>query len=225
MAADAPASPGARGRFPGFDVLDQAAHWDAQTRAVVLGRVGPLEPLAFFTAAEEPTFRALCDRLLAQDGEPRVPVAELVDQRLARREGDGYRYGDMPEDGDAWRRSLAGLDDAARREHGRAFAELGRSDQRALIEGVRVLDGDWHGMPASRLFGLWMRYTTTAFYSHPLAWNEIGFPGPAYPRGYKHLAVGGREPFETPEVDAHDPIPWAHRVDAAKRAHADRDVG
>ena len=38
----------------------------------------------------------------------------------------------------------------------------------------------------------------TAFYSHPAAWNEIGFAGPAYPRGYKNLGVDRREPFEVP---------------------------
>jgi hypothetical protein len=219
------ASPGGRGRFPGFDVLDQADHWDAQTRAVVVARLSHLGRLSFFTSDEEPTVRALCDRLLAQDREPRVPVVELVDERLMRREGDGYRYYDMPEDWDAWRRSLAGLEQAAQREHGRRFAELDSPAQRDLIEGVRGLDGAWHGMPAARVFGLWMRYAATAFYSHPLAWNEIGFPGPAYPRGYKNLAPGGREPFEVGEVDAHDPIPWVQRVDAAKRAHADRDAG
>src|SRR6266536_1451571 len=40
------------------------------------------------------------------------------------------------------------------------------------------------------------RYACTAFYSHPLAWNEIGFPGPAYPRGYKNPGVDALEPFE-----------------------------
>ena len=65
-----------------------------------------------------------------------------------------------------------------------------------------------------------MRYACTAFYAHPWAWNEIGFGGPAYPRGYKHLALGGREPWEVAEHDADDPVPWAERADAAKTRHA-----
>ena len=56
---------------------------------------------------------------------------------------------------------------------------------------------------------LWMRYACTAFYSHPSAWNEIGFGGPAYPRGYKNIGLGRREPWEVAEVDADDPVPWA----------------
>ena len=46
------------------------------------------------------------------------------------------------------------------------------------------------------MWSLWTRYACTAFYSHPWAWNEIGFPGPAYPRGYKNPGVDAREPFE-----------------------------
>jgi len=57
----------------------------------------------------------------------------------------------------------------------------------------------WHEMPAGHLWSLWTRYACTAFYSHPYAWNEIGFPGPAYPRGYKHLGVDARDPREVPD--------------------------
>jgi hypothetical protein len=66
-----------------------------------------------------------------------------------------------------------------------------------------------------------MRYACSAFYSHPWAWNEIGFGGPAYPRGYKYLALGAREPWEVPERDARDPVPWIERAEAAKKRHAD----
>jgi hypothetical protein len=213
------ATPGGHDRVPGFDVMSEAGHWDDVTRSVVQRRLASPGPLSFFDAAEEVTARALCDRLLAQDAAPRVPVVEAIDERLRRHEGDGYRYDDMPEDWDAWKRSLAALDDDSRRSHNRRFAALEPSTQRDLIDDVRRHEGDWHGMPAQRIFALWMRYAAAAFYSHPWAWNEIGFPGPAYPRGYKAMAPGQREPFEVAEADARDPIPWVQRVDAAHRAH------
>ncbi len=58
-------------------------------------------------------------------------------------------------------------------------------------------------MRADRVWSLWTRYACTAFYAHPWAWNEMGFPGPAYPRGYKNTGVDAREPFE---VLDHRPI-------------------
>ncbi|MGA3214903.1 MAG: gluconate 2-dehydrogenase subunit 3 family protein [Acidimicrobiales bacterium] len=192
--------------FPGYDVLDQSGKWDEVTRGVVLARLAPVGPLRFFTAAQEPTARSLVDRLLAQDGEPRVPVIEMIDQRLLERRGDGYRYKEMPEDWEAWPRSVEGLDADAREQEGRPFFDLERGDQSELIDRVRRFEGDWHGMPGGRLFELWMRYACDAFYSHPWAWNEIGFGGPAYPRGYKNLGLGRREPWEVAERDPVDPV-------------------
>lgn len=213
---------GTEPRFPGFDVRSQAPAWDEVTRGVVLARLAPRGSLGFFDVSEEPTVRALVDRLLAQDAEPRVPVAEMIDDRLLRGQGDGYRHHDMPEDREAWRRSITGLDRSARRRHGRPFWDLPASDQMALIEGIRLGDGDWCGMPASKVFGLWLRYCCDAFYAHPLAWNEIGFGGPAYPRGYKNIGLDRREPWEVRERRPVDPIPWVERAEAARRRHAEQ---
>ena len=207
-------------RFPGYDVMGQSPAWDEVTRAVVIDRCASPGAPAFFTAEEEPTARALLDRLLAQDDDPLVPVFEAVDQRLAQRRGDGYRYEDLPEDPETWRGSLAALDATAQAHSGKPFANLSRDDQRDIIEEVRLCKGEWHGLPASRLFSVWMRYACSAFYAHPWAWNEIGFGGPAYPRGYKYLALGAREPWEVAERDAEDPVPWVQRAEAARQRHA-----
>jgi hypothetical protein len=208
-------------RFPGYDVTGQSETWDEATRVVVLGRLGPRPPLRFFTADREPTARALVDRLLAQDDEPRVPVIEMIDQRLLEHRGDGYRYEDMPDDWVAWARSIEMLDVDAHASFGCSFSELGVRDQMRLVEKIRCLDGDWYGLPANHLFELWMRYACDAYYSHPWAWNEIGFGGPAYPRGYKNLGLGKREPWEVQERDASDPVPWADRVEQARAQHVD----
>jgi Gluconate 2-dehydrogenase subunit 3 len=208
-------------RFPGYDVLGQRPSWDPVTTSVVLARLHPDPNVRFFSGREARTAQALLNRLLAQDDEPRVPVFEVVDRRLAERDGDGYRYEDMPEDPEAWRGSLAGLDRDAQDWLGLDFADLAEDDQRDVIERVRLCEGSWHGLPAARVFSLWMRYACGAFYAHPWAWNEMGFGGPAYPRGYKHLALSGREPWEVQERDAHDPVPWAKRAEDAKRRHAE----
>jgi hypothetical protein len=208
-------------RFPGYDVLDQRQAWDPVTERVVFSRLDRPGPPRFFTPEEQPTVRALLDRLLAQDDDPRVPVFEVVDQRLAERRGDGFRYADMPEDPEAWRASVAALEQTAHDRHSVPFAALAPAAQRDILEEVRLCEGEWHGLPAGRLFPLWLRYACAAFYAHPWAWNEIGFGGPAYPRGYKHLALDGREPWEVASRDAEDPIPWVDRAESAKRRHAE----
>ncbi len=105
------------GRYPDYDVLANRDNWDDTTRQVVEARLEPAGPLRFFTAQEEPTLRAFCDVVCAQDSEPRVPVAEMVDDKLAAGRLDGYRYANMPRDPDTWRLVLRGLDETAAERH------------------------------------------------------------------------------------------------------------
>jgi hypothetical protein len=216
-------TPQHQGRFPGFDVLAEADRWDDVTAGVVLARLAPTTDLSFFSLAENGTVTALMDLLLAQDGDPRVPVVAMIDARLAAGETDGWHHDDMPGDPEAWRQTLAALDEDAEEDAGRPFARLDRDRQAALVQRVQDLSSDgktWRGLPARHVWSLWTRYGCAAFYSHPWAWNEIGFPGPAYPRGYKALGVDSREPFELPDRNGRDPVPRAQRVERARAEHA-----
>jgi hypothetical protein len=178
------------------------------TAEVVLARTGPPAAVKFFTGSAEPCARALLNLLTGQDeqdGEQAVPVLEMVDSRLAAGETDGWRYADMPEDGQAWRDTLAYLDEDADQRCGTPFADAPKTDQLALIQAVQDLkSADWHGLPAAHVWSLWTRYACTAFYAHPFGWAEIGFPGPAYPRGYKNAGAGKLEPFEVGDAQPSD---------------------
>ncbi len=204
-------TPGWDHRFPGFDVLGQARQWDRVTADAVTARVGPPPVTKFFTRPEESCARALLNLLTGQDeqdDERAVPVLEMIDARLEAGETDGWRYADMPQDGQAWRDTLSYLDADAERRCGTSFADAPRVDQIALVQAVQDLKSDdWHGLPAAHVWSLWTRYACTAFYAHPFAWAEIGFPGPAYPRGYKNAGVGKLEPFEVRDArPAEDPV-------------------
>jgi hypothetical protein len=166
-----------------------------------LVRLGLPPDIRFFTTREEAVARALFDQLLDQHSDPRIPVVNMVDSRLAEAETDGWRYADLPEDGQAWRDTLAALDEDAAEQHGKGFPEATLDQQASLLRAVQDLGyKKWHGMTAARVWSLWTRYACTAFYSHPWAWDEIGFPGPAYPRGYKNLGLDRLEPFEVPDA-------------------------
>lgn len=221
-------TPQGRGRFPGFDVLAQAHVWDEVTAGVVLGRLTPPTTPAFFTVDEVAVAEPLLDLLLAQDTEPRVPVLALIDTRLAAGETDGWHYDDMPGDGQAWRDSLAALDNDAHEHYGAGYGELSLARQARLLQDVQDHADEgrrWHDRPARHVWSLWTRYACTAFYSHPWAWNEIGFPGPAYPRGYLNPGINARESYEVPDHRDIDPVPFAARVEATRRADADLPEG
>ena len=213
-------TPGGQGLFAGYDVLTQLSTWDDITAGVVLRRLGPPQPLRFFSPAEQATATALLDHLLGQWDEPRVPLLAMIDRRLVEGSTDGWHYADMPTDAQAWRSTLSCLDADAVARHGRRFAELAREQQAAVIQGVqdRSTDGEaWHGLPAKHVRSLWTRYACTAFYAHPWSWNEIGFGGPAYPRGYKNAGLDKREPWERPERRSYDLIPEVRQTMQQRR--------
>jgi hypothetical protein len=193
-------APQERTRYPDYDVLENAGHWDPLTREVVLARVRDVPPVRFFRPEEARTARAFCREVMAQDEEPRVPVLEMVDAKLHEGKLDGFRYADMPDDRETWRVVLRGLD-AAAGPAGFATASAQRRHEivAAFAAGELPIDLD-----VARAWSVVMRAVLAEYYSHPWAWNEIGFGGPAYPRGYMRLA--GRDPHERREEFDLDPV-------------------
>ena len=196
------------GRYPDFNVLDEADHWDEVTRRVVLERVEHVPAVRFFTRPETVTLGVFCDVVMAQDREPKIPVLQMVDAKMFSGAREGYRYAELPDDGETWRRVAAGLDAAARQHGATGFAEATHEVRHEVVRAFA--DGSLHGevwdqLQPRRAWSVVMRDVLSAFYSHPWAWNEIGFGGPAYPRGYARLGAGQRESWEGVPAFERDP--------------------
>ncbi len=195
------------GHYPGWEVLKEQDHWDPATRRLVLDRVYNIPRIHFFSPQEVQILQAAVDAVMPQDDrapERRVPIVAYIDESLYKGETPGYRYEDMPEDRTAWHWGLQGIEQASREIFdGRRLAELGPAERREVF--ARIQKGDapgevWQRMPAQRFFaGILMGAVVSAYYGHPYAWNEIGYGGPAYPRGYYGLNHGSREHWEVPE--------------------------
>lgn len=201
-------APGGRGRYPDYNVLDHVRHWDEATRKVVLARLDP-PPLRFFDAAEAATLTAFCDTAVAQDAEPRVPVLAFVDQKLHEGKLEGYQYDDMPDDRDVWRIVARGLDEEARQLGRSSFDELTFDERHRVCErfaAAELSGGAWDELNVSRAWAAVMRGVLQGFYAHPWTWNEMGFGGPAYPRGYAALGAGNKEHWESDEAFGVDPV-------------------
>ena len=118
-----------RSRYPGYDVLAKrhTPSWNEQTRRVIstqrwrvgLNRVS--SPTEEFANRRRRLPPASCR---SRHAPPPIPVAALVDDKLARGASDGYRSAGMPRDGDAWRLGLQALDAEAQRAYGGRFHEL-----------------------------------------------------------------------------------------------------
>lgn len=202
-------TPQLHGRYPDYNVLDEAKHWDEATRRVVFDRLENVPPIRFFTEPEARVLAVFCDLVMAQDTEPKIPVLNMVDAKLFAGQLDGFRHADMPDDRETWRRVARGLD-AAVRQHGVSeFVIASEEVQRRVIQAFSegTLHGEvWDELPPKKAWSVVMRAILSAFYSHPWAWNEIGFSGPAYPRGFARFGIGQRETWEAAPAFELDPV-------------------
>jgi hypothetical protein len=196
-------------RFPGYDVLAKrdTPSWNAQTRRVVDERlaVDP-EVHEFLDGGAWATLQALCERIVPQAANRprRIPVAAMVDARLRSAATEGYRDVRLPPLQKAWLLGLAALDAEARFIAGRPFHELGIDAQCTLLHRVqsgRSNTQAWEDMPPDLFFAKRVLHDiVSAYYSHPTAWSEIGFGGPASPRGYVRLDFDRRDPWEAAQA-------------------------
>jgi hypothetical protein len=193
--------------FAGYDVLAkrESPSWNEQTRAVVSRRLHEVPERRFLSTEEWRLLEAVAARLLPQPDRPDdpVPIVPWIDRMLEHNESDGYRYADMPPLREAWRIGLAGIDEESVARHGSRFAALAPEQQDALLGCVQrgeVRGESWRTLPAQRFFTHHLlRSVAAIYYSHPTAWSEIGFGGPASPRGYVRLGLDQHDPWEAVE--------------------------
>ncbi|WP_407176719.1 gluconate 2-dehydrogenase subunit 3 family protein [Bradyrhizobium sp. STM 3562] len=197
-----------RDLYPGYDVLAKrnTPSWNDMTRRVIDERLG-IDPAAhsFFSDAEWTTLLALCDRIIPQPPERSrpVPIAALLDRKLSRGLHDGYRHAQLPPAQEAWKRGLFAIDREAAALHDVLFAKLAADQQDALLRQMQdgeLDDAAWRDMPCALFFkARLLPDIVKTYYAHPTAWNEIGWGGPASPRGYVRLRADFRDPWEAAE--------------------------
>lgn len=195
-----------RSPYPGYDVLAKwdSPSWNEPTREAVARRLGDVPERRFLSEDLYAVLGAVVARLVPQPdrpGEP-VPIAPWLDHRLATDGGGGYRKASVPPQRELWPRALDALGAEARRHHDAAFTDLDPEQQDALLR--RVQQGDveadaWDGLPADAFFSDLLDATLGVYYAHPAAWSEIGFGGPASPRGYVRLGADEHDPWEANE--------------------------
>lgn len=194
-------------RYQGYDVL---AKWDSPsfddtTRTVLSRRLKVIPERRFLTAGEWALLDAIVARLIPQPERAQpILITPWIDDRLACNRGEGFRHDNMPPLRVAWRSGLAAIDGEAMRLFGADFARVASDLQDRTLSAIQRGDIDatlWNGVPAQRFFSDILLKTVAGFYyAHPAAWSEIGFGGPASPRGYVRLGFDERDSWEAGET-------------------------
>lgn len=210
------------GYYQGYQTLRQQKFWDEATRKVVLERVQHQQPIQFFTEAEARTMLAVVDRIMPQDDrlpERRIPLLPSLDHRLHTGKIQGYRYEDMPSDREAYKIAVRAFELMAQRLRGCRFDELSTLDQEHILKSIHGADPseareEWQKLNVERFWTMLVGDVCSVYYAHPWAWDEIGYGGPAYPRGYMRLTEGDPEPYEVDEQR----YEWAAPADTLSEA-------
>lgn len=195
------------GYYPGYSTLSQKKNWEDATRKTVTGRVEEVPSIRFFSREEAAVLHAVIDRVMPQDDRAEgrtIPILPILDERLFKNALNGFRYEDMPPDQDAYRLAIKAIEEMAQTRFRQSFVDLTVHRQELILKSLHDGKPDpqnalWQKMPVHRFWAMLMEDCVTAYYSHPWAWDEIGFGGPAYPRGYMRLENGLPEPWEKNE--------------------------
>ena len=195
------------GYYPGYSTLSQQSFWDKTTRDLVNDRVANVPRIRHFSAESARFWRVVFEHVLPQADrvpERRIAITERVDERLHNNRSVGYRYANMPPDKEAYRLAEIAIDEESQARFNGKFNGLPHLQQDIVLQAIH--DGKpvaaksiWKQMSIGRFWLLLMQDAIEAYYSHPWAWDEIGFGGPAYPRAYTRLERGEPEPWEVEE--------------------------
>lgn len=189
-----------RTRYPGFDVLTEAKAWDPHTRQIILERLGPFAELKFFQAQEATTFKTVAGHLTYdQRDEILKYIVSYADHQLASAIGESQRKPDIPREADLVRMGLRNLDDFGTTLYQKNFLQLDPEQQFSILAALQTgsaPSGVAHNLPQREFFQKLLDLVIRAYYSHPSVWSEIGYAGPAYPRGYVRVELGLTDPWE-----------------------------
>ncbi|WP_166240796.1 gluconate 2-dehydrogenase subunit 3 family protein [Paenibacillus turpanensis] len=187
--------------YPTYNVMDQQEHWDEHTRSIVRSRLIRERNYEFLTMPEAEQIRAIAVILT---GDHRGPIIQYVishvDEALGRFIGEADRKPGIPPAPEFIRDGLKLLDFAALRLFQGPFIQIGEDSQSVMLdelsrEYAKPVDV-WGRYPQKTFFKKLLRMTMDAYYSHPTVWSEIGYGGPAYPRGYIRTHPNHLDPWE-----------------------------
>ena len=185
-----------------YDVMEQSEHWDPHTREIIEKRISKevISKLSFFTQIEAELLEDLCSVLL---DEKRIDILSFIinhfDSTLSSNLGESQRKKGTPTFPSLLREGLRLLEVYLLTNYKKAeFSSLSTDKQKSMINGM--LRGELSlndpTFPMKEFAKNILSESVSALYSHPDIWSEIGYGGPAYPRGYVRSEIGLTDPWE-----------------------------
>ncbi|WP_028548956.1 gluconate 2-dehydrogenase subunit 3 family protein [Paenibacillus sp. UNC451MF] len=194
-------------RYPTYDIMSAQHEWDQNTRSIVNERLHTGGDYLFLSVLEAEMLRTWCSLLMDDErGEIMQFVIEHIDRTLSSGI-ESERKLNSPRAALLLRAGLEALDDSCQLLYTERFFHLESERQLQIMTSISDEDAlpheVWKHVPQKVFFQKLLSLTTEAYYSHPRVWSEIGYGGPAYPRGYVRMHPGQLDPWEAkPKYEA-----------------------
>jgi hypothetical protein len=179
--------------YPNYDVMQEKNQWDDHTQTIVTARVIRERNYKFLSLTEAEMLRAIAVILIDDD---RPELTQYIICHI----GEGERKTGVPQERQLIRDGLKTWNDASIQQFLTYFIDLTWVQQRSYVEELSTSNAlpsaVWGAFPQQALFNKLLQMCLEAYYSHPIVWSEIGYGGPAYPRGYVRTEIGQLDPWE-----------------------------
>jgi hypothetical protein len=175
--------------------------WDDHTREIVFKRLNPVTNLQHLDRYETEIFTSITAVLIDdQRTEILSYISSNLDQHLQSKIGESQRKTEIPTEAVLIRKGLAAIAETAKNDYGKKFHELTLVERQTMLGKLERQEypnsGLWQEIPQKELFKKLLGYAVDGYYSHPVVWSEIGYAGPAYPRGYVRTELNLTDPWE-----------------------------
>ncbi|MCS1352158.1 gluconate 2-dehydrogenase subunit 3 family protein [Mechercharimyces sp. CAU 1602] len=187
--------------YPTYDVMKEKENWDKHTQQIVNRRLSATTNYHYLTQHEANLIRILAHALL-YDGEEEILtfIIAHIDETLHSSPGEGQREEHVPPAPTLVRSGLKALEKTCNLEFKQSIPLLKPTQLDHLLtqlsQGEYGMRSEWRGLPSIPFFKKLLTLTVEAYTAHPTIWSEIGYGGPAYPRGYVRAHLGQRDPWE-----------------------------
>lgn len=187
--------------YPTYDVWEEHQEWDSHTRKIVGLRRMPQVTYKFLKHQEAMLLQIAAGLLMDETRlEVLTFITQHIDESLASPIGESQRKSGVPEKKTLYRKGLQGIDEICQLLYQTDFMMLKKHQQESVLKrvekGTAEMTPAWALVSQQDFFVRLLYDVTSACYSHPLVWSDIGYGGPAYPRGYIRVEKGLVDPWE-----------------------------
>ncbi|WP_047152346.1 gluconate 2-dehydrogenase subunit 3 family protein [Aneurinibacillus tyrosinisolvens] len=189
-------------RYPAFDVLQAKDEWDEHTREIVLQRIETgRHTLSLLDVYQGQLLKEIASHIIYDEREDILRfIAYHVDRTIQNNAGEDQRKAGIPPEKDLIITGLGMVDKLSQGQFLLRFIELEKDKQTAVLGqlagGIAPVLSGWDSKLQTAFFKKILALVVSAYYSYPTVWSEIGYAGPAYPRGYVRSELGLTDPWE-----------------------------